>query len=84
MAEDQIMMSPPTEEDIRAGTPVNVGDSNEKWSVFELEDGSKVRVKTSVISAVRLNKFDEQGNPVYVFNLNPSMVIIPDESLKKQ
>lgn len=76
--------SPPTDEELKDGTSVTVGDSTEKWSEFELEDGAKVRIKTSIISAVRLNKFDESGSPIYVLNLNPSMVIIHNDDLKRK
>lgn len=56
-----------------------------KWSEFLLDDGSKIRVKASVLSAIRIDgKYDDQGNPVYVLNLSPSIVTIPAEELKRK
>ncbi|WP_297575071.1 hypothetical protein [uncultured Deefgea sp.] len=75
----------PTEDDIRNGISVDVEESTEKWSEFHLQDGTKIRAKIGIVSAVRLkDKYDESGAPIYVFNLAPMINITPEEDLKKQ
>jgi hypothetical protein len=61
-------------------------ESNEKWSEFTLEDGCVVRAKTTIVSAVRLkDEYDQQGNPVYQFNLGAAFGFahVPEGLLKK-
>lgn len=68
----------PTPEDVESGEQVMVGDSTEKWSEFHLEDGATIRVKTSVVTAVKLkDKVDDKGNAIYVVNLTPMISIVP-------
>ena len=65
---------------------VPVEESNERWTDLVLQDGTHIRLKSTVISAARLeNEYDQNGIPVYVLNATPVMVIteIPD-SLKKK
>jgi len=41
-----------------------VGDD---WNEYELEDGSRIRIKTVVTKVLRLDEyFDAYGNPIYV------------------
>jgi hypothetical protein len=68
------------------GTNVQVEESAERWSEFKLGDGTVVRAKVTMMSAVRLdNQYDQLGNPMYVTNLTPIMVIVsvPDTLKKK-
>jgi hypothetical protein len=68
------------------GTNVQVEESAERWSEFKLDDGTVVRAKVTMMSAVRLdNQYDQLGNPMYVTNLTPIMAIVsvPDTLKKK-
>jgi hypothetical protein len=68
------------------GTIVEVTESTERWSEFNLEDGTILRVKMTVISAVRVDgQYDPEGNPQYILNMTPVMGIksVPDELRKK-
>jgi len=67
------------------GTEVPVEESNERWSDISLQDGARFRLKSSVVSAVRLDEYDAQGNPIYVLNATPVMVIaeMPDALKRK-
>ena len=70
----------------RDGSEVMVGESSEKWSEFTLEDGSVIRVKTSVVSAIRIDgEFDQDGNPAYALKMQPQVAIInvPDRLKRK-
>jgi hypothetical protein len=68
------------------GTEVQVEESSERWSEFTLEDGTIVRAKVTVTSAVRVDgQFDPLGNPLYVTNLTPVLTIVsvPEQYRKK-
>jgi hypothetical protein len=68
------------------GMEVPVEESTERWSEFKLEDGSVLRVKITVVSAVRLTgQYDPQGNPMYVLNMTPVIAItdVPDRLRRK-
>ncbi len=49
------------------GIDVPVTKSTEYWSEFELEDGTVLRVKVSVLGAIRIpGQYDPEGNPFYL------------------
>jgi len=59
------------------GSEVPIDLSTERWSEIRLEDGVVVRIKASVMSVVRLdNRYDQDGNPMYVFNLSPQVFFV--------
>ena len=50
-----------------AGTIVDVAESNERFSHVTLEDGSILKVKVSVLEALRVDdQWDPDGNPTYI------------------
>lgn len=68
------------------GIEVQVDESNEKWSEFTLQDGTIIRAKLTITSAVRVDgQFDQLGNPLYVTNLAPVLTIVsvPEQYRKK-
>jgi hypothetical protein len=55
------------------GFEVAVKDSKDRWNDVEFEDGTRMRIKLSVVSAVRVpDQYDLQGNPMYVLNMAPT------------
>lgn len=55
----------------------------EDWNIYETEDGATIKIKLVVSSIARTEKFDAEGNPVYVVkSTNLLNVSIPDR-LKK-
>jgi hypothetical protein len=67
------------------GVEVPVEESTEKWSEYRLEDGTVLRAKLTIISAVRVEgQYDPQGNPVYTLNMTPTMAIIESPQHLKQ
>jgi hypothetical protein len=55
----------PTSESLD-GSEVGVAESTERWSEVTLEDGTVLRIKASVISAIRIDgQYDPEGNPAY-------------------
>jgi hypothetical protein len=68
------------------GIEIQVEESSERWSEFTLQDGTVIRAKLMVTSAVRVDgQFDAVGNPLYQANLAPvmSVVSVPDQYRKK-
>ncbi len=53
----------------------------DRWSTFRLGDGSTIRVKLVVKGAKRLNKYSEDGWPVYTVDTEPivEVVDVPQE-----
>jgi hypothetical protein len=71
---------------IGEGTTVQIEESSERWSEFKFEDGTIMRAKVTVISAVRIDgEFDPLGNPMYLTNLAPvtTIVSVPSDLKKK-
>jgi len=68
------------------GVEVGVDESTERWSDVKLKDGSSFRLKISIISAARAEGvFDQQGNPIYTFNMAPIVALAEaPQSLKKK
>lgn len=63
---------------------INVEASNESWNIYELEDGSELRVKLVLASVLRIkDEYSKTGEPVYV--IKTETVIdprVPDELVK--
>jgi len=58
------------------GFDVPIKESVERWTDLNLEDGSVLRVKSSVLKVIRADgKFDPQGNPMYVIQASHVMVV---------
>jgi hypothetical protein len=68
------------------GVEVPVLESTERWSEVKLEDGSVLRVKPVILSAVRIpGQYDPEGNPMYALKANNAMMIAEaPEHLKRQ
>jgi hypothetical protein len=69
--------SPPME-----GVEVSVKESTERWTDVLLEDGTSIRLKPSVISAIRMiGQFDPEGNPMYALKAGQILTIVsaPEE-----
>jgi hypothetical protein len=56
----------------------------EPFSQYKLADGTTVKVKMVMIDAVRLDTYDDQGNPVYQFQFQQIIGIVPPDSLKRK
>jgi hypothetical protein len=68
------------------GVEVPVVESTERWTEVKLEDGSVLRVKPSIISAIRVpGQWDNDGNPMYALKAtNQMMVAEAPEHLKRR
>lgn len=76
MAERKIKIPFPPAGGLVDGSDVPIKESNERWSEILLEDGTTIRLKPNVVSAVRIDgKYDPEGNPMYALKSNQVMVI---------
>jgi hypothetical protein len=85
MAEKKVKMALPSGQ-IVDGVEVPVEETVERWSDIKLQDGTSLRIKMTVVSAVRAdNDYDPLGQPFYSINMTPVIAVaeIP-EHLKKQ
>jgi hypothetical protein len=67
-------------------TEVQVEESTERWSEFQLQDGTILRAKATILSAARVDgQYDPLGNPMYHVNVAPVMTVVsvPDRLRKK-
>jgi hypothetical protein len=58
------------------GRPVSITESTERWTELQLEDGSVLRVKPQIVKVLRAdNRYDQEGNPIYVIQGGQIMVV---------
>jgi hypothetical protein len=72
---------------LRDGTEIGVKESTERWSEITLDDGSVLRLKPSVFSAVRIEgEWDPEGNPMYAVRAGQVLLVqyAPDGLRKPQ
>jgi hypothetical protein len=65
---------------------VPITSSTERWSEYELEDGTVIRAKVNAIKFVRLEgQFDPEGNPLYAMFAQNMQIIgsVPDKLKRK-
>lgn len=70
---------------VAEGFEVPVLESTERWTEVKLEDGSVLRIKPTVVSAIRVQgQYDQEGNPMYALKAtNAMMVAEAPEHLKR-
>ena len=56
---------------------VTVDTLAEEWNDYVSEDGAKIRVKNSVVSASRTSKFDKNGEPIYILASSQQVAMKP-------
>lgn len=86
MAEKRIKVPfPPPSGPMVDASEVQVLESHDRWTEITLEDGTIMRVKPNVMSAIRLDgQYDGEGNPMYGLKAVPIMTIVSSpERLRK-
>jgi hypothetical protein len=65
--------------------PVEINQSDEHWNQYLLDDGTVVKMKLVATKVMRVdNKFDMEGNPLYIIqSTNITSVTAPDILKKK-
>lgn len=59
---------PLTPEDIAEGVDLDFREVEEHWNIYQLEDGSLLKVKLVLIGVKRLKKYNPDGTPIYLIN----------------
>lgn len=59
---------------------------NENWNEYELEDGSRIKIKLVCGKIIKIeNEYDDDGNPVYrLLSTNVLTVTSPSEIRRKE
>lgn len=85
MAETRVKIPFPTPTSPQKdGINVGISESTERWTEVTLVDGTQLRLKASVVGAVRIEgEYDPVGNPAYAFQVqNIVTVVSTDDALK--
>jgi hypothetical protein len=85
MAERTVKVPLPTGQ-FAEGFEVAVEETKERWTDVTLEDGTVLRVKTTVLMATRVSdQWDQDGNPMYMIKSAPVvMVVSSPDRLKRR
>jgi len=60
------------------GTLMEITESKEPWSEYTLDDGTKIRIRQTVINIVRLDdKKNANGEIIYAYQGQNTMSVIP-------
>lgn len=86
MAERRVKVQIPPNNETVDGVEVDVDEALEKWSEVRFVDGSLIRVKVTVASAIRVDgRWDQDGNPLYIIKGTQTMVVSSSpENLRKK
>ncbi|MCJ7574496.1 hypothetical protein MUO93_09580 [Candidatus Bathyarchaeota archaeon] len=49
-------------------TDIDFKELEEHWNVYQLSDGTKLKVKMILRGVKRLNQYEPDGTPIYVIN----------------
>ena len=72
------LMNPDGSVSQEIGTLMEVAESKEPWSEYTLEDGTKIRIKQTLINIAKVeDKTSPNGDPVYSVQLQQTMTVIP-------
>ncbi len=77
----RVTMSNGTIED---GVKLEVVEDFEGWCKFTLEDGTTIKLKPIVISAIRTNKYTDDGEPIYLVKSHNVVITDAPSELRKQ
>ena len=83
--ERKVKVAMPPDGKLVEGLEVPVVESTERWTEVKLEDGTVLRIKPTVVSAIRIpGQYDQDGNPMYALKAaNAMMVAEAPEHLKR-
>lgn len=57
-----------TQKDVAEGTEIDFEEQEERWNTYKLIDGTTLKVKLVLNGVRRLNKYREDGEPIYLIN----------------
>ena len=63
---------------------IDVVKADEKWSTYELDDGTQIKARPALIEICRvIGEYDREGNPVYVIKAQQIVNAVVPDNLKK-
>lgn len=63
---------------------MEITKSDEKWNVYDLDDGTQIKMRATVVEIWRLvNAYDNDGNPAYVIKSQNITSVNAPENLKR-
>ena len=65
------------------GLEMEFKTKKEEWNEYEISDGSTLRLKPVIISIVKIDEYDPDGNPVYMAKATNVVSISAPENLRK-
>jgi hypothetical protein len=81
VAEDKLF---PFQDKMVKGESIEVEANSEPFSQYTLADGSTVKVKLVLLDAIRLDAFNDQGDPVYQFQFQQIIGVMVPQHLKRK
>ena len=66
------------------GEPVGFTTQGEQWTTYDLLDGSTMKVKIVMLDVVRLEEFNPNGDPIYLFNAQQVLGVTVNPELKQK
>lgn len=67
------------------GTEIGFRSSGEYWNEYLLDDQTVVRTKQVVMSIVRVDgRYDDQGQPMYLIQSSPVVVVSAPDDLRQK
>ncbi|MGD1153506.1 MAG: hypothetical protein ABR911_11640 [Syntrophales bacterium] len=66
------------------GQEIEFETEKEGWNIYKLADGTRVKLKSVVASIIRLDEYDPLGNPLYLVNAAPAVIVDVPPKLKKK
>jgi hypothetical protein len=61
----------------KIGDLVKVVQAVEPWAEYSLEDGTRLRMKQTIVKVVKLDDKDDNGDPVYSVESQQTLSVIP-------
>ena len=65
--------------------PIEINQTNEHWNQYLLDDGTVIKMKLVATKVLRVdNKYDPEGNPLYIIQSTNITTVNAPENLKKK
>lgn len=66
------------------GRSIDFESKGENWNQYSLEDGSILKIKTVLMEVVRLDHYNDNGDPTYQFVAQQIVSVQVAENLRKK
>jgi hypothetical protein len=66
------------------GEEIAFKEIEERWNEYDLEDGTKLKIKLVLAKVIRTNEYNKEGDPIYVVNTQNLLHVTVPEKFKKK